>query len=468
MKSTEIKKIGVLGLSLISINSILGLRNIAYASTIGPSAIFFWILAALLYFVPIGLIVAELSTTYPNQGGMGVWVKRAFGEKASFLCSWFFWIANFTYYPSLLLTTTVAVSYAIKRPQLANHPMETAFISCVFFWIVTLLTLRGTKMSGKLSSIGAPLGVLVPAVLIFGFGFYSMFSGQPSATEFTRQSVLPNNISFDTIMFLSTLMFAFSGAEMLGTIAGNVKNPQKTFPKAIFITSVVIASVYILATVAFQFVLKVSPDQTATALYMFADKINAQLNLSFSLSQVLGICFVLAFVGSLSFIILNPTVMISESGKDILPKKLLKKNKDEMPANLVIGQAVAVSLFLLLSAFVPSVSSALNMLILMSTLAFFIPYVFLISAYIKLRISDKNTVRPFKIQKNWLAFTIAIVGMFSVVGTIVLTLIPSSHITFMEYAPIVIGPILFGSIGLILYNRAARKSLERKEIKKVS
>lgn len=468
MDSSNSKKIGVLGLSLLSINSILGLRNIAYASTIGPSAMFYWIFAAFLYFIPLGFIVAELSTTYPNQGGMGVWVKKAFGEKASFLCSWFFWIANFTYYPSLLLTTTIAIAYGIHHPKLADNPLQTAIISCVIFWIVTLLTLRGTKMSGRLATVGAPLGVLVPALLIFGFGFYNMFSGHVSATEFTSHSIMPNNLSFGTIMFLSTLMFGFSGAEMLGTIAGNVKNPQKTFPKAIFFTSIIIATVYILATVAFQFVIKITSDQTATALYLFADKVTSQYGFTISLSQVLGICFVLAFVGSLSFLILNPTVMISESAKNVLPKKLLKQNKDGIPANLVIGQAIAVTIILLLSAFVPSVSSALNMLILMSTLAFFIPYVFLISAYIKLRLSDSETERPFKINNNKVAIFVAIVGLISVVGTIVLTLIPSQNSTLLEYLPLILGPIVFGGIGFILFARNNRKKKEVIQINKTA
>jgi amino acid transporter len=450
------KKLGVMGLSFLSINAILGLRNIAFASTIGPSALFYWIVAALIYFIPIGLIVAELSTTYPNQGGMGVWVRKAFGEKASFLCSWFFWIANFTYYPSLLLTTTIAIAYGINQPQMASHPMKTAIISSVIFWIVTLLTLKGTKMSGRLASIGAPLGVLVPAILIFGFGFYSMFSGEPSATHFTQSTIMPNNLSFGTIMFLSTLMFGFSGAEMLGTIAGNVRNPQKTFPRAIFITSIIIALVYILATVAFQFVITISSDQTATALYLFADKITSQFGLNFSLSQILGICFVLAFVGSLSFLILNPSVMIAESAKEVLPKNLLKENKDGMPSILVLGQAVAVTFILILSAFVPSVSKALNMLILMSTLAFFIPYVFLISAYIKLRMTDKKINRPFKIKSNLLAIFVALIGMISVVGTIGLTLIPAPDTTLLEYLPIVLGPILFGCIGFILYSNGTK------------
>ncbi|MFD4707992.1 APC family permease [Gottfriedia sp. NPDC058432] len=450
------KKLGVMGLSFLSINAILGLRNIAFASTIGPSALFYWIIAALIYFIPIGLIVAELSTTYPNQGGMGVWVRKAFGEKASFLCSWFFWIANFTYYPSLLLTTTIAIAYGINQPQMASHPMKTAIISSIIFWVVTLLTLKGTKMSGRLASIGAPLGVLVPAILIFGFGFYSMFSGQPSATHFTQSTIMPNNLSFGTIMFLSTLMFGFSGAEMLGTIAGNVRNPQKTFPRAIFITSIIIALVYILATVAFQFVITISSDQTATALYLFADKITTQFGLNVSLSQILGICFVLAFVGSLSFLILNPSVMIAESAKEVLPKNLLKENKDGMPSILVLGQAVAVTFILILSAFVPSVSKALNMLILMSTLAFFIPYVFLISAYIKLRMTDKKINRPFKIKNNSLAIFVALIGMVSVVGTIGLTLIPAPDTTLLEYLPIVLGPILFGCIGFILYSNGTK------------
>lgn len=457
------KKLGVTGLSFLSINAILGLRNIAFASTIGPSALFYWIVAALIYFIPIGLIVAELSTTYPNQGGMGVWVRKAFGEKASFLCSWFFWIANFTYYPSLLLTTTIAIAYGINQPQMATHPMKTAVISSVIFWIVTLLTLKGTKMSGRLASIGAPLGVLVPAILIFGFGFYSMFSGEPSATHFTQSTIMPNNLSLGTIMFLSTLMFGFSGAEMLGTIAGNVRNPQKTFPRAIFITSIIIALVYILATVAFQFVITISSDQTATALYLFADKITSQFGLNFSLSQILGICFVLAFVGSLSFLILNPSVMIAESAKEVLPKNLLKENKDGMPSILVLGQAVAVTCILILSAFVPSVSKALNMLILMSTLAFFIPYVFLISAYIKLRMTDKKVNRPFKIKSNSVAIFVALIGMISVVGTIGLTLIPAPDTTLLEYLPIVLGPILFGCIGFILYSNGTKG--KKKQVK---
>ncbi|MEW4285165.1 APC family permease [Priestia koreensis] len=460
------KKLGVMGLSLLSINSILGLKNIPFASTIGPSAIVFWIIAACLYFIPISLMVSELSTTYPDQGGLASWVKRAFGERASFLCGWFFWVANFTYYPSLLIGITVNVAYAIRQPQILDHTWMTTSISIGIFLFVTALTLRGTKMSEKLASIGAPLGVLVPALLIFGFGFASMFTGHHSATEFTAKSIAPNNLSLDTIMFLSSLMFAFSGMEMLGTIANDVRNPQKTFPKAILTASILIGAVYILATVAFQFVVNITPDQTATALYVFADTVTKQFHLPFNLGQILGICFVLSVGGSLSFLIINPSVMIRESGKNILPASLTKLNKANMPTNLILWQAGGVTAILILSSFIPTISAALNMLVLMATLAFFIPYIFLISAYLKLRITDRKSVRPFKIKHNVVAYIIAGVGLLSVIGTIVLTLIPSSTTTWTEYAPLIIGPVVFSGLGLLFYHFGKKK--EHTALKKAS
>lgn len=466
MKSSEKKKLGVLGLSIISVNTILGLKNIPFASTVGPSAIFFWVIAAILYFIPLSLIVAELSTTYPDQGGITAWVNRAFGKKASFLCGWFYWIANFTYYPSLMLGITVNIAYAINQQQIIKDTWLTTIISLVIFWTMTLLTLRGTQMSGKLAAIGTPLGLIVPVILIFGFGFASIFTGHHSATEFTPQTIMPSNLSLNTVMFLSTLMFAFAGIEMLGTIAEDVNKPQKTFPKAIWISSAIIGGVYILGTIAFQFVIKIKPNQTATALYLFADQITKQFHLPFQLSQILGICFVISILGALSFLILNPSVIFFESGKTILPKALTKTNKANMPANMIIWQAVGVSIILLLSGLVPTISDALNMLIFMATLAFFIPYVFLICAYIKLRKADTKAVRPFQVKNKILSNIVAGVGLLSVIGTIALTLIPSPGTTVAQYAPLIVGPVVFAILGFWFYRLGTKE--KEPALKKVS
>jgi amino acid transporter len=223
---------------------------------------------------------------------------------------------------------------------------------------------------------------------------------------------------------------------------------------------VIIGAIYILGTIAFQFVINIKPNQTATALYLFADQITKQFHLPFQLSQLLGICFVVSTVGALSFLILNPSVMFYESGKTVLPRVLTKTNKEGMPANLILWQAAGVSIILLLSGFIPTVSEALNMLILMATLAFFIPYIFLICAYIKLRRADHTTVRPFQVKNNKFAYLVAGVGLISVIGTIVLTLIPAPDTTVSQYAPLVVGPIFFAVLGVSFYRIGTKEKKE--------
>src|SRR5881628_2654810 len=78
------------------------LRWIATASAAGPSAIVIWIIAALGLFVPLVFTVLELSSRYPEEGGVYVWSKRAFGPFAAFMTGWTYWGSNLPYFPGLL------------------------------------------------------------------------------------------------------------------------------------------------------------------------------------------------------------------------------------------------------------------------------------------------------------------------------------------------------------------------------
>src|SRR3974390_492296 len=80
----------------------LSLRWIATAAAAGPSSIVIWILGCLAYFVPLTFCVLELSSRYPEEGGMYLWSKKAFGEFAGFMTGWMYWTANLPYYPALL------------------------------------------------------------------------------------------------------------------------------------------------------------------------------------------------------------------------------------------------------------------------------------------------------------------------------------------------------------------------------
>ncbi len=78
------------------------LRWIATAAAAGPSALVIWIVAALGFFVPLVFTTLELSSRYPEEGGIYVWSKRAFGPFAGFITGWTYWGSNLPYLPGLL------------------------------------------------------------------------------------------------------------------------------------------------------------------------------------------------------------------------------------------------------------------------------------------------------------------------------------------------------------------------------
>src|SRR5437016_10511310 len=96
------KAMGLGDLVLFYVVTALSLRWIATAAAGGPSSIVIWIVGCLLYFVPLTLCVLELSSRYPEEGGMYLWSKKAFGESAGFMTGWMYWTANLPYYPAVL------------------------------------------------------------------------------------------------------------------------------------------------------------------------------------------------------------------------------------------------------------------------------------------------------------------------------------------------------------------------------
>ena len=75
------------------------LRNIATAAEAGPSSLAVWMLAALGLFVPLVASVLDLSSRYPEEGGLYVWTRRAFGDLPGFLAGFLYWASNLPVLP---------------------------------------------------------------------------------------------------------------------------------------------------------------------------------------------------------------------------------------------------------------------------------------------------------------------------------------------------------------------------------
>ena len=83
--------------------SIDSIRNLPTTALFGPSLIFFFILGAIFFLLPTGLISAELSSTWPDKGGIYQWTKMAFGEKTGVVAIWLQWINTMVWYPTIFV-----------------------------------------------------------------------------------------------------------------------------------------------------------------------------------------------------------------------------------------------------------------------------------------------------------------------------------------------------------------------------
>ena len=234
---------------LFNIAAVLGPRWIAAAAHNGSSSISLWVLAAVFFFLPTALIIIELSTRYPAEGGLYVWSKEAFGDFHGFVAGWSYWIYTFFYFPGLL-TASVAMSVYIGGPKygwLASNPRYLLWASLALLVTAVLFNIVGLDIGKWLQNAGG-VSTYVPLLMLVGIGTYlAMHRG--SATHFSWHSILldwPPDI--DKLNFWSNIAFAFTGMELVCAMSEEVRDPRKTFPRALYASTGLIAVIYVVGT----------------------------------------------------------------------------------------------------------------------------------------------------------------------------------------------------------------------------
>src|SRR6202521_2072019 len=85
---------------LFNVAAIVGIRWVALGAADGPSSLFLWVLAALVFFVPQGFAVIALASAIPEEGGLYVWTSKAFGQRQGFLAGWLSRASHITHFPT--------------------------------------------------------------------------------------------------------------------------------------------------------------------------------------------------------------------------------------------------------------------------------------------------------------------------------------------------------------------------------
>ena|SRR3990167_4254965 len=137
---------------MINIIAVDSLRSLPFSAEYGFSLVFYYIIAGLVFFLPIAFVAAELATGWPNRGGVYVWGRETFGERWSFVVIWLQWIYNVVWYPTIiiilasLVLASLAIAMVVPYKQL-NIVSGLVQAFSIFFsnynlrWINQIITL---------------------------------------------------------------------------------------------------------------------------------------------------------------------------------------------------------------------------------------------------------------------------------------------------------------------------------------
>src|SRR5690348_10184997 len=232
---------------LFNIATVLGPRWLAAAGYNGTSSISLWIIAAALFFIPSAFVINELSTRFPDEGGLYVWSKEAFGDFHGFVAGWTYWIYTIFYFPGLLLASVAMSAYVLggKGADLAQNRTYLLAGSLVLLAVAVVLNIIGLTIGKWLQNAGG-VGTYVPLLILVGVAGVLWFKNG-SLTHYPSANVRPT-WNWGTVNFWSQLALAFTGVELVSAMSGEIHEPRKTLPRAGLTAAALIAAMYIIGT----------------------------------------------------------------------------------------------------------------------------------------------------------------------------------------------------------------------------
>ncbi|KEI35801.1 APC family permease [Allofrancisella frigidaquae] len=389
------EKIGILLLILLMTGAIDNIRNLPSTATSGTYIFFFFLLAVILFLAPVGLVSAEMTSTYTNKGEEGVygWVKKAFGPNMAMLAIWFQWINTLIWFPSILTFLAGTVAY-LFNPDFAQNIKFTVIFITIVFWSLTIINLNGLKISAIFASICTFFGMVIPMMLMVIFALIWLTSNYPTQLHFSLDNLTPSLNSTDSWMGLTAIIASFLGLELATVHITKVANPKKNFPLALLISTVFIIFTMILGALAVSIIFPQSDIDvvhgTIKAFKVYLDSFSIPIFFYY----LLGIMIIVGSVGSMINWMISPARgLLQAADSHFLPKILDKTNKHDVPNGILILQAIIMTIICFLLELVPSVQAYYWLLTALSTQIYSLMYLVMFLAAIKLKLQNKTPLK---------------------------------------------------------------------------
>lgn len=433
-------------LAMLNVSMMASLRNLPLVAGYGLQSVFFFLLVAILFLVPVSLVSAELATGWSKSGGIYVWVREALGDRWGFFAIWMQWVHNLPWYPAILSFVATTLAY-VFNPDLAQNKLFIISVILTSFWGMTLLNYFGIKTSSLFSTVGVIAGTILPGALIIGLGLVWIFSGQPPQFTFSAEGFLPDLSSIANLVFLAGLFLSFGGLEVSAVYAGDVKNPQKNYPRSIILAALITFVLVMVGALAVAVVIPSNEISLVTGVMEAFRIFFSFYGLNWIL-PTMGILMIIGAVAEINSWIAGPTKgLYATSLHGNLPPVFQNLNKHNMPTHLLFAQALIVTLTSLVFLFMPTLSSSFWILTALSAQTYLVMYILMFISAIRLRYTKPHVPRTYEIP-----FKHKHKGMWFLAGLGTIASLFGFFIGFIPPTQLEVGSLFFYESFLILGN----------------
>ena len=456
---------GVFTLAMINVSAIVSLRGLPAESTYGLSSAFYYIFAAIFFLIPVSLVAAELTTGWPQKGGVFRWVGEAFGPRWGFLAIWLQWIESTIWFPTVLTFAAVSLAFIGTDQRwdaaLAANAEYVLLIVLLVYWGATLLNMRGMGLSGTITKWGTLFGTVIPAAVLIVLGMAYWALGNPIDISMNPGSFFPDLSNFNNLVLAASIFLFYAGMEMSAVHVNDVQNPRRNFPLAIGLASVITVCIFVFGTLAIGFIIPKGQINLVQSLLVAFDKLFAWCGMPW-LGSVIAVCLAFGVLAQVVAWVGGPSKGLLQVGcAGYLPRFMQHTNKQGVQVGILLIQGGVVTLLSILFVLLPSVQTAYQMISQLTIILYLIMYMLMFAAAIRLRHAEPGTPRSFRIPggKYLGMWVVAGVGLIGSILAFVFSFIPPGQIAVGSPAVyvllLVLGTVVFAGIPFIIY--AVRK-----------
>ncbi len=403
-KAAAAGTITLLGLVLLNVTAVVTLNGLPSQAEYGLNSIFYYLFAAVFFLLPVAFVAAELATGWPEKGGVFRWIGEAFKGRLGFMVMFLAFIEVCVFLPTALSFGAVSLAYInpdqAAAASLASNTTFVAIAVIVVYWIAAFIAFAGSKGFQNTAKWGGLIGIFIPMIVLVVLGIGYAATGNAPQMKTGPGSIIPDFTSLGTIVLAASIFLMYAGMEMNAVHVKEIKNPTRTYPIAILIAAALTVVILISGTLVIAYVVPQKDINLTQAILTTYFDLFAWAGIPWAGPIVALMLAVGVLVNVTTWAVGPSTGLLAVAKAGYLPKFFQKTNKNGQAVNIMLIQGALVTILGVLFAVLPSVQSAYQILTQMANILYLTIYLLMFAAIIRLRYSQPDRPRPFRLGKG--------------------------------------------------------------------